>query len=196
MSHSPPVFVPRQGRLINHPLQGTLSPKIMLILSTGDINWWQRKTYKRIQKLYAVSTSMWSLLWVNSRVASKREDLVARCFAAEMGETESCCRFSSVRYIPNLMQVKYRFWLLWVSEMELVQGAVYCFFVRKFHSTKKLREYYRGAARDVAGFQGRDSFQAGNAAMGGVWQLQHLGACICVFEVCQLHSVTKQNHTI
>lgn len=51
MSHSPPVFVPRQGRMINHPLQATLSPKIMLILSTGDIKWWQRKTYKRIQKL-------------------------------------------------------------------------------------------------------------------------------------------------
>ena len=53
--------------------------------------------------------------------------------------------------------------------MELVQGVFFLiFFVRKFHLTKKLREYYRGAARDVAGFQGRDSFQAGNAAMGGV----------------------------
>ena len=80
---------------------------------------------------------MWSLLWVNSRVASTREDLVARCFAAEMGETESCCRFSSVRYIPNLMQVKYRFWLLWVSEMELVQGAVSCFFCSKVSLNKK-----------------------------------------------------------
>lgn len=55
------------------------------------------------------------------------------------------------------MQVKYRFWLLWVSEMELVQGAVYCFFLFESFTqqkscastTEELREMSRDSKEET-----------------------------------------------